>query len=67
MWWARDWLLGLHYLRFYVDDNVDNDADDGMQRGKVAGGHLMTGEALKKLQQQMKVNRDERRLTVSYS
>jgi len=35
-----------------------------MQRGK-AGGHVMTGEALKKLQQQMKVNRDERRLTVS--
>jgi len=34
------------------------------QRGKVAGGHVMTGEALKKLQQQMKVNRDERRLTV---
>ena len=36
-----------------------------MQRAKVAG-HVMTGEALKKLQQQMKVNRDERRLTVSH-
>jgi len=36
-----------------------------LQRGKVAGGHVLTGEALKKLQQQMKVNRDERRLTVS--
>jgi len=41
------------------------DDEDGLQRGKVAGGHVMTGEALKKLQQQMKVNRDERRLTVS--
>jgi len=30
----------------------------------MAVGHMMTGEALKKLQQQMKVNRDERRLTV---
>jgi len=40
------------------------DDDDGVQRGKVGGGHVMTGEALKKLQQQMKVNRDERRLTV---
>jgi len=32
----------------------------------MAGGHVMTGEALKKLQQQMKVNRDERRLTVRH-
>jgi len=36
-----------------------------MQRSKVGGGHVLTGEALKKLQQQMKVNREERRLTVS--
>lgn len=35
-----------------------------MQRGKMTTGHVMTGEALKKLQQQMKVNREERRLTV---
>jgi len=37
-----------------------------VQRAKVAGGHVMTGEALKKLQQQMKENREERRLTVRH-